>query len=256
MKNKIVQEIEDFQEKCIGLATGKNVDYKEYEASRMNLVSEQSITSYIPGWVYDCRYGSQFWSLMKKTSSTYQGRREFIWNSLGPLLDHVEKGGSEPVGVSVNRILSTCNSNTVSEAWRRIHERRNSDPEGAITAARSLVESTCKFILDQMGESYTNRENLPKLYKIVASKMSLSPAQHNEQIFKQILSGCSSAISGFASLRNAYGDAHGKGKKAVSPEPRHADLAINLAGSISSFLISTYEERIKVQQYNEGDVLK
>lgn len=239
--------LDDFQEKCIDLATGKGskTPYEDYEYSRANLLSQPELLPRLPDWVSSCRYGGQFWSLIKRTSSTYQGRREFIWESLAPTFEYIERGAIEPSSISLESLLSDCTSTSITDCWRKIHIRRISDPEGAITTARSLVESTCKYILDELGKSYTDRDDLPRLYKNTANAMHLSPSQHNEQIFKQILSGCISVIDGFSALRNDLGDAHGKGKIKFSPSARHADLAVNLAGTISTFLISTYEEQHK-----------
>ncbi|RYG22461.1 MAG: abortive phage resistance protein, partial [Burkholderiales bacterium] len=91
--------------------------------------------------------------------------------------------------------------------------RIGDDPEGAITAARTLVESVCKLILDHLSIAYENDGDLGRLFKITARSLNLAVDQHEEQVFKQILTGMGSVVSGFASLRNSLGDAHGKGKK-------------------------------------------
>jgi hypothetical protein len=145
----------------------------------------------------------------------------------------------------VKRLLHSCSSSTVAEAWLRIQARREADPEGAITAARALLESTCKYVLDELGLEYGASEELPALYGKAATAMNLAPRNHNEQVFKQILSGCISVVNGLAAMRNALGDAHGRAARSPKPSARHADLAVNLAGSISSFLIATYEERFR-----------
>jgi hypothetical protein len=44
-------------------------------------------------------------------------------------------------------------------------------------------------------------------------------------------------------LRNKIGDAHGKGKAAVKPAARHAQLAVNLAGAMATFIVETWRER-------------
>ena len=36
---------------------------------------------------------------------------------------------------------------------------------------------------------------------------------------------------------------HGKGRLPVKPKARHAELAVNLAGTMAMFLISTWVER-------------
>ncbi len=38
----------------------------------------------------------------------------------------------------------------ITETWRKALDRRHDDPDGAITAARSLLESVCKRILDEL----------------------------------------------------------------------------------------------------------
>ena len=240
---KLIKKIEAAQDCCINLATGGEASYEDYEAHRSKLVSEPLLQGHLPSWLLQCRYGAQFWSLMKKTSPHYSGRREFIWEHFSQLFEFVENRGVEPTLLSIDQILKTCTSQSVSDAWKRCFERREHDPEGAITSARSMLESTCKHILNELGVSYSEKNDLPKLYKKVANALSLSPDQHKEQIFKQILGGCGTVVTGLASLRNAFGDAHGKSKTRPKPSSRHAELAINLAGSISSFLISTLEQR-------------
>lgn len=73
--------------------------------------------------------------------------------------------------------------------------------------------------------------------------MNLSASQHNEEVFKQILGGCSAIVSGLGTLRNRLGDAHGQGKMPVKPSARHAELAVNLSGSMALFLISTWRNK-------------
>jgi hypothetical protein len=93
----------------------------------------------------------------------------------------------------------------------------------------------------------TNIE-LSELYKMTAKELNLSPDQHNEPIFKQILGGCSGIVNGLGTLRNKYGDAHGSSPITVKPKPRHAELAVNLAGTMALFLISTYEAKTLKKQ--------
>ena len=231
-----------FQDISIALATGSG-SYEDWESARGDLLSQPEFLRVVPDWVSRCRFGGQFWPSMKAIAPTYQGRREFLFESLAPLFEVAEQSAARPTVEVVQRLLKYCSSSTVAEAWSRIQARREADPEGAITAARALLESTCKHVLDSLNVTYGSSEELPDLYKKAAQAMNLAPQNHNEQVFKQILSGCISVVSGLAALRNALGDAHGKAISSPKPSPRHADLAINLAGSISSFLIETYEER-------------
>lgn len=71
---------------------------------------------------------------------------------------------------------------------------------------------------------------LPYLLAVIALDrlVNLAPDDHAEQVFKQILSGCHSAVTGLGALRNKLGDAHSLGPVRARPLPRHAELAVNL----------------------------
>jgi hypothetical protein len=114
---------------------------------------------------------------------------------------------------------------------------------GAARGAGRHDPSVCKHILESKKIEYNKTSSdLTDLYKLVAKELNLAPEQHQEQIFKQILGGCSSIIGGLSAVRNKLGDAHGKGKNAQKPKARHAEFSINLSGAMAIFLIQTFEE--------------
>jgi len=131
----------------------------------------------------------------------------------------------------------------IHEQWKKALERKKSDPEAAITTARTLIESILKYILDENRIKYTDNTDLSELYKEVAKLLNLAPEQHQEQIFKQILGGANGIISGLGALRNKLGDAHGKSKINIKPKERHSELAVNLAGAMALFLYETFKEQ-------------
>jgi hypothetical protein len=103
----------------------------------------------------------------------------------------------------------------------------------------------CKHILDGAGANYDESADLPKLYGLTSRHLYLSPRQHTEQLFKQILGGCQTVVEGLGALRNRLSDAHGKGAAGVRPAARHAELAVNLAGTMATFLLQTWEAQKK-----------
>lgn len=68
---------------------------------------------------------------------------------------------------------------------------RMDDPEGAITAARTLLETVCKHVLDSTGEEdlFKPGDDLPKLYQAASKHLNIAPSQHTELVFKQVLGG-------------------------------------------------------------------
>ena len=148
-----------------------------------------------------------------------------------------------PSDATASAILSRIDTRHVSAAWQKALDRRAVDPEGAITAARSLLETVCKFILDEEHVTYSDTMDLPGLYQLTANKLKLAPSQHTEEIFKRVLGSCQNVVEGLGTLRNKLSDSHGKSKQAVKPAARHAELAVNLAGTMATFLVATWEAR-------------
>jgi hypothetical protein len=151
--------------------------------------------------------------------------------------------GAQPADELISQVLISFNENGVHHAWQKALNRRADDPEGAITAAKTLLETVCKHIIDEVGESYSKKDDLPKLYRTAVKHLKLVPNQHTEKIFKNILGNCESIVGNLAGLRNRLGDSHGQGKRHVKPQARHAELAVNLAGSMAMFLVSTWNIR-------------
>ena len=120
------------------------------------------------------------------------------------------------------------------------------DYEGSITNARNLIETICKYILDDCGEKYKETAELPALYKKVISVLNMNPKHYEEKIFKEILSGCFSIIHGLASIRNVLSDAHGKSQKSYyKPTERHATFCTGVAKTLAEYLYSSYTDNIK-----------
>ncbi|MHA0858093.1 abortive infection family protein [Paenibacillus sp. CMAA1364] len=146
-------------------------------------------------------------------------------------------------GIMVSRpesIFDTYSLEHVKKDWDRAINQNNTDPEDAITAARSMLESTCKWLLNRLNISFTERDDLPQLYKKVANKLEFFADKDGERIVKQITGSMSSIVTAMAELRNKYGDSHGKDEKYVAPKPSHSVLMVNLSGSLCAFLFETY----------------
>jgi hypothetical protein len=193
--------------------------------------------------VKSCRTIGEFWAFIKPKFSSYDERRKYLREAFDPLLTMLEEDLLTPGDLAASLVLAKLDSEHIQAAWQTALDRRATDPEGAMTAARTLIESVCKHILDESSISYGDKTDLPKLYSMAARQIHIAPSQHTEKLFKQILGGCQAVVEGLGALRSRLGDAHGKGKSGVKPAPRHAELAVNLAGSMATFLIATWEVR-------------
>lgn len=150
-------------------------------------------------------------------------------------LSHLRALGIEDVRIEIERITASVDA----------------DPADAITASRSLVETVCKTVLEELGDEVVEREELPALYKRTALALRIDPTQY-EVVYRQILQGLISAVQGLAELRNKLGDAHGRGRVAQRPSPRHARMAAGAAATVATFLMETLHERRVAGHSDDG----
>lgn len=235
----------------VGRATGdRSATDVEYQELRQQLIDHPSVKAKLPECVLTCRTLFEFWGFIGRPRfDSYQERREYLRDVFDPLLTMLEASATSPGDETATEILTKLDWNEVQAAWRKALERKATDPEGAITAARALLETVCKHVLDEAGVTYDPKADLPELYKVTSKTLKMSPSQHTQDIFKQILGGCHSVVQGLGALRSKVGDAHGQGKRPVKPAPRHAELAVNLAGAMAMFIAQTWD---KVRNENDG----
>jgi hypothetical protein len=116
------------------------------------------------------------------------------------------------------------------------------DPEDAITATCSTVESVCKCLLELMGQPHPAKQDIQGLVREVSKHLNLSPDRTDVgPDIKQILGGLASVAGGIGALRTHAGDAHGRGKGTAKVDARIARLAVHAAGTISLFFIETWQ---------------
>jgi len=212
----------------------------DYEQLRRDFIADPEIKELLPSFVRTCRTLDVFWPFIKEKAGTYADRRRIISEAFTPLVEHLEGRNRAPGDAVVSDALQSFDADGVHAVWSKALSRRNQDPEGAITVARTLLETVCKRILDEISIIYSDKEDLPKLYALAAKALNLAPDQHTEEPIKAILGGAMTLVNGIGTLRNRLSDSHGRGGKPVKPSPRHASLAVNTAGAIATFLVETH----------------
>ena len=228
----------------IEAATGGSLDGDIYAHLRRQFMANPAIRDLLPQFVRTYRNLNAFWPYIKHAARTYAERRQIIHVAFTPLTDHLEGRNNAPGDKVASGVLERFDAEGVHAVWEKALARRTSDPEGAITLARTLLETVTKRILDEMGETYADKDDLPKLYSNAAKALNLAPSQHTEEPIKAILGGAMALVNGIGTLRNRLSDSHGRGGKLpVKPSPRHANLAVNTAGTIATFLVETHLER-------------
>lgn len=246
-------KVERIKAILVGIARGGNrgdrATENEYRQLRSEIIQDPELTSLVPKFVHSNRTSLEFWGFIQPKHASYRQRTDFIAAEFEMILRHLEVAHLSPASRAITEKLKSFERESLSTEWQKASERAKSDVDGAITMARTLVESTLKHILDEEEIQYNPGADLPELYKLVSNELNLAPSQHTEQVYKQILSGCNSVVLGIGTVRSKLGDAHGKGKSAPKPERRHAELSVNLAGAMTVFLMETWKARSTKQTH-------
>lgn len=225
----------------IECATGGSNQSGTYEQIRRDFMAEPRIRDRLPSFVRTYRNLGAFWPYIKAEAPTYAERRQLITGAFTPIVDYLEGAESSPMDDVASETLRSFDADGVHEIWMKALERRSTDPEGAITIARTLLETVLKRIATELSLEYSDKDDLPKLYGTVSKALNLAPSQHSEEAIKKILGGATTIVNGLGTLRNRLSDSHGRGERIpVRPSSRHAALAVNSAGTISTFLIETH----------------
>lgn len=154
MSQELIEKVEQLQILLISQATGGKEDENEFARLRNTILTNPALEPYVPRFLKTCRNLAQFWQHIKSMFGTYTERREYLWGQFSPLLQQLEGSALAPSDELVSQRIGEIDAAHVHAAWMKALERRTSDPEGAITSARTLIESVCKHILDQAKPDY------------------------------------------------------------------------------------------------------
>jgi hypothetical protein len=164
------------------------------------------------------------------------------------LVSRIECGSAPPMLRSLSGAAETFDFDTVSRDLERALASANEDPEDAVTAACSTVESVCRSILIELGEALPDKKDIKGLFNAVRKPLGLSPDRSDfdpliADDVRKILSGLATAIEGIGALRTHGGDAHGRERGYTRIDRRIASLAIHAASTVALFLIETWQRK-------------
>ena len=154
----ILDQITRLQDSLIAYSTGGQFegDDSGYQRMRREFLDLPQVKRLLPEFLRRCRTLPQFWTWIKGEKPTYAERRMLLWDSFRPLIDYLEEQDRNPGDASTHHTLAALDSDAVYALWEKALARRTTDPEGAITLARSLLEATCKHVLVPVPVSWTS----------------------------------------------------------------------------------------------------
>jgi Abortive infection C-terminus len=164
------------------------------------------------------------------------------------LVSRIEAGFSPPVLGSLSGAAEILNFDTVSRDLERALASAQQDPEDAVTAACSTVESVCRSILIEIGENLPDKRDIKGLFGAVRRPLGLGSDRPDldpliADDVRKILSGLATVVEGIGALRTHGGDAHGRERGYKRLDRRIASLAIHAASTIALFLIESWQRK-------------
>lgn len=172
----------------------------------------------------------------------------------------IEAGKNVPVLAELAGLSEVIDFDTVSRDLDRALASSQTDPEDAVTAACSTVESVCRSILIELGQPLPAKKDVQGLYNAVKQPLGLSPERSDIDPLiagdvRQILSGLATVIGGVGALRTHGGDAHGREKGYARIDARIARLSIHAASTAALFLIETWQRKFPARPLPKADDL-
>ncbi|WP_372088294.1 abortive infection family protein (plasmid) [Tistrella mobilis] len=169
-------------------------------------------------------------------------------------------GHGVPVVEQLSGMAETINFDTVKRDLDRALASIETDPEDAITAACSTIESVCRSILIELGEPLPARKDVRGLFDAVKAPLGLSPDRTDidPQIAGDVrttLGGLATVIQGVGSLRTHAGDAHGRERGYARVDARIGRLSIYAASAVALFLIETWQHKFQARPLHRHDGL-
>lgn len=144
---------------------------------------------------------------------------------------------------SLESILRARDLGALEVEFQRAISTIETDPAAAITAACAILEALCKVYIEDEGLQLPSDQTLKPLWKFVQAHLGLDPARLADDDLKRVLSGLISIVDGLGALRTHVGSAHGRGRQAYRPSPRHARLAAHAAHTLTMFVLETWDVR-------------
>jgi hypothetical protein len=156
---------------------------ERYRTLKGQLLSENELKPLLPEFLAQCPTLTDFSKFIKRQAPTYQERRLYLGRAFR-LSNAFFYGSSVNAGDSVIS-AGLFSRERIREDWEKALQRRATEPEGAITLAKTLLGTTFRHVLDERGQqtSYSSNTDLPELcYKASIAIGNHPQSTQNDQL--------------------------------------------------------------------------
>lgn len=141
-------------------------------------------------------------------------------------------------------------ADAIEQQIHAIESALESVPDFAFDLSKTLIETVCKTILEDLGQPAHKNLDGPQLLKETTNRLSLLPRGHpnpkkTRDSITTTLNGLETAVRGLCELRNDFGLAsHGRDTFSARLDLRQATLAAQAADTIVSFLYRIHRDAL------------
>lgn len=130
-------------------------------------------------------------------------------------------------------------------AYKDLEKARESIRDGnfdnAITRSIACLESTMRICHEKMGKPLPKKKQVTGLWKSMRSTLDFDALEPSGTV-PALMNSLTGAISHLGGLRNALGDAHGKGVVPPDVPESIAELALNAASTLSTMVVRRFNQ--------------
>ena len=177
----------------------------------------------------------------------YDERYAKIYQKCKDIVERIE-GTSSVISQAADNLKKKFSSEYMSQQIELMISMQATNPTNAIGAAKELIESCCKTILEEMQISYSKDDDVPQLADKTMKALNLlpsnvQPTDRGADAIKAVLGNLRAIPTKLAEIRNPFGSGHGKSASFQGLEVRHAKLAVGSSITFVDFIWSTYENQ-------------
>lgn len=230
-----------------GVSKGKSLTRYVYEANDEDVTKLlfELLTNYeenYPHFHYDTGYGDEdeFAPIWAQISNDKEPEYRKLYEKCKEVANRLtsENQYTDDAAKSIKEAFS---SEYIDNQLAIMLPMQKENPTEAIGKAKELIESCCKGILEENGQTYDSTWDAPRLVKETTNFLKVAPENIPSDIrgaesMKSILKSLRAIANGLNELRNVYGSGHGKSPNYQGLSERHARLAVGSALTLVNFL--------------------
>lgn len=196
-------------------------------------------------------YETQYYHFENETNDAdilgqYAGSYKKLYLNCRGIIDKYKV--SQPNHELAKAVEESFSSMYMSQQIKLMLENQETYPAEAIGKTKELVESCCRTILKNRGETIQKDCTFQQLVGQVFKVLDVMPNEVDEKSpvagsLKQIYGSLKGIVAPIAEIRNAYGTGHGRLADFKGLDARHAKLLVGMSITLVQFLWTTHEEK-------------